>query len=113
MLTHKLNFKVIYVKFLHHACAATCKSNGETLCFQGVIHWVARPSPGVEPLKVEVRHYDKLFKSEVCEASLSGNGHESYDFWSGVGCFELVAKRMLAEVVQLLREKLNKALAIW
>jgi len=31
---------------------------------KGVIHWVARPSPGVEPLKVEVRHYDKLFKSE-------------------------------------------------
>lgn len=34
---------------------------------QGVIHWVAEPSPGVEPLKVEVRLFDKLFKSEVCD----------------------------------------------
>lgn len=32
---------------------------------QGVIHWVAEPSPGFEPLKVVVRHFDKLFKSEV------------------------------------------------
>ncbi|KAG0604844.1 hypothetical protein M758_9G012600 [Ceratodon purpureus] len=31
---------------------------------KGVIHWVAEPAPGVEPLKVEVRHFDKLFKSE-------------------------------------------------
>jgi glutaminyl-tRNA synthetase len=31
---------------------------------QGVIHWVAEPSPGVEPLKVEVRLFDKLFRSE-------------------------------------------------
>jgi len=33
---------------------------------QGVIHWVAEPSPGVEPLKVEARLFDKLFRSEVC-----------------------------------------------
>ena len=32
---------------------------------QGVLHWVAEPSPGVDPLKVEVRLFDKLFKSEV------------------------------------------------
>lgn len=65
-----------------------------------MIHWVARPSPGVEPLKVEVRHFDKLFKSEVCEASLSGNG-------IGVITFG----RELVFLNQLLREKLNKALA--
>lgn len=32
---------------------------------QGVLHWVGEPSPGVEPLKVEVRLFDKLFLSEV------------------------------------------------
>lgn len=32
---------------------------------QGVLHWVAQPSPGVDPLKVEVRLFDKLFISEV------------------------------------------------
>ncbi|XP_058088935.1 glutamine--tRNA ligase [Magnolia sinica] len=31
---------------------------------KGVLHWVAQPSPGVEPLKVEVRLFDKLFLSE-------------------------------------------------
>ncbi|GLT43484.1 hypothetical protein SLA2020_174270 [Shorea laevis] len=31
---------------------------------KGVLHWVSEPSPGVEPLKVEVRLFDKLFKSE-------------------------------------------------
>nr|KAJ0193751.1 hypothetical protein LSAT_V11C800405130 [Lactuca sativa] len=30
----------------------------------GVLHWVAEPSPGVDPLKVEVRLFDKLFLSE-------------------------------------------------
>lgn len=36
---------------------------------QGVLHWVAEPSPGVNPLRVEVRLFDKLFNSEVvyCE----------------------------------------------
>ena len=34
---------------------------------QGVLHWVAEPSPGVDPLKVEVRLFDKLFKSEVSD----------------------------------------------
>ncbi|KAL3695146.1 hypothetical protein R1sor_008797 [Riccia sorocarpa] len=29
-----------------------------------VIHWVAEPAPGVDPLNVEVRLFDKLFKSE-------------------------------------------------
>ncbi|KAI7758304.1 hypothetical protein M8C21_014666, partial [Ambrosia artemisiifolia] len=29
----------------------------------GVLHWVAEPSPGVDPLKVEVRLFDKLFLS--------------------------------------------------
>ena len=32
---------------------------------QGVLHWVAQPSSGVNPLNVEVRLYDKLFLSEV------------------------------------------------
>ncbi|XP_077213013.1 glutamine-tRNA ligase, putative / glutaminyl-tRNA synthetase, putative / GlnRS isoform X2 [Tasmannia lanceolata] len=31
---------------------------------KGVLHWVAQPSPGVDPLKVEVRLFDKLFHSE-------------------------------------------------
>ncbi|XP_074572282.1 glutamine--tRNA ligase-like [Curcuma longa] len=31
---------------------------------KGVLHWVARPSPGIEPLKVEVRLFEKLFLSE-------------------------------------------------
>ncbi|XP_057529050.1 glutamine--tRNA ligase, cytoplasmic-like [Amaranthus tricolor] len=31
---------------------------------KGVLHWVAEPSPGVDPLRVEVRLFDKLFKSE-------------------------------------------------
>eukprot|EP01018_Ginkgo_biloba_P011028 Gb_30862 [translate_table: standard] len=31
---------------------------------KGVLHWVAEPSPGVDPLKVEVRLLDKLFLSE-------------------------------------------------
>ena len=31
---------------------------------KGVLHWVAQPAPGVEPLKVEVRLFDKLFLSE-------------------------------------------------
>ncbi|GAB4828854.1 Glutamine--tRNA ligase, cytoplasmic [Ancistrocladus abbreviatus] len=29
-----------------------------------VLHWVSEPSPGVDPLKVEVRLFDKLFLSE-------------------------------------------------
>ncbi|KAG7981084.1 hypothetical protein I3843_05G214200 [Carya illinoinensis] len=31
---------------------------------KGVLHWVAEPSPGVDPLRVEVRLFDKLFLSE-------------------------------------------------
>ncbi|KAI4369007.1 hypothetical protein MLD38_017502 [Melastoma candidum] len=31
---------------------------------KGVLHWVAQPSYGVEPLRVEVRLFDKLFLSE-------------------------------------------------
>ncbi|KAL8120846.1 glutamine--tRNA ligase-like [Apium graveolens] len=31
---------------------------------KGVIHWVAEPEPGVDPLKVEVRLFDRLFHSE-------------------------------------------------
>ncbi|XP_076956315.1 glutamine--tRNA ligase-like [Bidens hawaiensis] len=31
---------------------------------KGVLHWVAEQSPGVDPLKVEVRLFDKLFLSE-------------------------------------------------
>lgn len=32
---------------------------------QGVLHWVAESVPGVDPLRVEVRLFDKLFLSEV------------------------------------------------
>lgn len=35
------------------------------IILQGVLHWVAEPSSGVDPLKVEVRLFDKLFLSEV------------------------------------------------
>lgn len=38
---------------------------------QGVLHWVAQPSPGLDPLKVEVRLFDKLFLSEVNSTLLS------------------------------------------
>ncbi|OMP07754.1 Glutamyl/glutaminyl-tRNA synthetase, class Ib [Corchorus olitorius] len=31
---------------------------------KGVLHWVAESSPGVDPLKVEVRLFEKLFNSE-------------------------------------------------
>ncbi|XP_041012084.1 glutamine--tRNA ligase isoform X9 [Juglans microcarpa x Juglans regia] len=31
---------------------------------KGVLHWVAERSPGVDPLRVEVRLFDKLFLSE-------------------------------------------------
>ncbi|XP_031100316.1 glutamine--tRNA ligase-like isoform X1 [Ipomoea triloba] len=31
---------------------------------KGVLHWVAEPSPEVDPLKVEVRLFEKLFLSE-------------------------------------------------
>ncbi|XVF02243.1 hypothetical protein REPUB_Repub04eG0159200 [Reevesia pubescens] len=31
---------------------------------KGVLHWVAEPSPGADPLKVEVRLFEKLFNSE-------------------------------------------------
>nr|GMD16764.1 Glutamine--tRNA ligase [Ipomoea batatas] len=31
---------------------------------KGVLHWVAEPSPGVDPLKVEVGLFEKLFLSE-------------------------------------------------
>ncbi|KAL1223314.1 Glutamine--tRNA ligase, cytoplasmic [Cardamine amara subsp. amara] len=31
---------------------------------KGVVHWVAEPAPGKEPLKVEIRLFDKLFNSE-------------------------------------------------
>lgn len=41
------------------------------MLLQGVIHWVAEPSPGVEPVKVEIRQFDKLFKSEVGMANLA------------------------------------------
>ncbi|KAF7104199.1 hypothetical protein CFC21_105118 [Triticum aestivum] len=36
----------------------------KTLKPKGVLHWVAEPAPGVEPLKVEVRLFEKLFLSE-------------------------------------------------
>ena len=37
----------------------------QTLFLQGVLHWVAESSPGKEPIKVEVRLFEKLLNSEV------------------------------------------------
>lgn len=31
---------------------------------KGNLHWVAQPAPGVEPTRVELRLYDRLFDSE-------------------------------------------------
>ena len=31
---------------------------------KGVIHWVGEPSPGVSPVRAEVRLYDKLFHAD-------------------------------------------------
>jgi len=36
---------------------------------KGNIHWVAQPAPGVEPLHMEVRIYDYLFKSRLPEGT--------------------------------------------
>ncbi|XP_010320759.1 glutamine--tRNA ligase isoform X2 [Solanum lycopersicum] len=36
----------------------------KTIKPKGVLHWVAEPSPGADPLKVEVRLFDRLFRSE-------------------------------------------------
>ncbi|EFH64913.1 predicted protein [Arabidopsis lyrata subsp. lyrata] len=36
----------------------------KTIPKKGFLHWVAEPAPGKEPLKVEVRLFDKLFYSE-------------------------------------------------
>nr|ATA66951.1 glutaminyl-tRNA synthetase [Saccharum hybrid cultivar]QCS40596.1 glutaminyl-tRNA synthetase [Saccharum hybrid cultivar] len=36
----------------------------KTSKLKGVLHWVSEPAPGVEPLKVEVRLFEKLFMSE-------------------------------------------------
>jgi len=69
------------VGLLHAGCSIVCTdftkdSNGNvvelkaTIDFApkekpaGFIHWVAEPAPGKEPLAIEVRLYDKLFKSE-------------------------------------------------
>jgi len=69
------------VGLLHASCTITCTDftkspNGTiseikaTIDFApkakpaGHIHWVAEPAPGVSPLKVELRLYDKLFMSE-------------------------------------------------
>ncbi len=36
---------------------------------KGNIHWVAQPEPGKEPATIEVRLYDKLFKSKLPEGT--------------------------------------------
>ncbi|ELR22833.1 glutamine-tRNA ligase [Acanthamoeba castellanii str. Neff] len=36
---------------------------------KGNIHWVAQPAPGVEPMAMEVRIYDRLFKSRLPEGT--------------------------------------------
>eukprot|EP01087_Luapelamoeba_hula_P007139 TRINITY_DN1734_c0_g1_i2.p1 TRINITY_DN1734_c0_g1~~TRINITY_DN1734_c0_g1_i2.p1 ORF type:complete len:788 (+),score=172.90 TRINITY_DN1734_c0_g1_i2:287-2365(+) len=36
---------------------------------KGIINWVAQPAPGVDPLTIEVRLYDRLFKSPFPEGT--------------------------------------------
>nr|GMD27721.1 glutamine--tRNA ligase-like [Ipomoea batatas] len=39
------------------------------VCSMGVLHWDAEQSPGINPLKVEVRLFNKLFLYEICDPS--------------------------------------------
>jgi glutaminyl-tRNA synthetase len=47
---------------------ATVDLKDTTTKCKGNLHWVAQPHPGVEPTKVELRLYDRLFLSKVCAA---------------------------------------------
>ncbi|KAA8529139.1 hypothetical protein F0562_034062 [Nyssa sinensis] len=44
-------------------CTEVILGDDKETVVEGVLHWVAEPSPGVDPLKVEVRLFDKLFLS--------------------------------------------------
>ncbi|OEL25456.1 Glutamine--tRNA ligase [Dichanthelium oligosanthes] len=48
----------------------------KTSKLKGVLHWVAEPTPGVEPLKVEVRLFEKLFMSEDWLGDLNPHSKE-------------------------------------
>ncbi|KVI02564.1 Aminoacyl-tRNA synthetase, class I, conserved site-containing protein [Cynara cardunculus var. scolymus] len=45
-------------------CTEVVLSEDKKTVVEGVLHWVAEPSPGIDPLKVEVRLFEKLFLSE-------------------------------------------------
>eukprot|EP00249_Psilotum_nudum_P014475 c24843_g1_i1 orf=156-2546(+) len=61
---------------------------------KGVIHWVAEPSPGTDPLRVEVRMFDRLFLSE--------NPNELDDWLADLNprSKEIVAKAMAVPVLR-------------
>ncbi|KAA8529143.1 hypothetical protein F0562_034058 [Nyssa sinensis] len=44
-------------------CTEVILGDDKETVVEGVLHWVAEPSPGVDPLKVEVRLFEKLFLS--------------------------------------------------
>ncbi|XP_078177532.1 glutamine-tRNA ligase, putative / glutaminyl-tRNA synthetase, putative / GlnRS [Carex rostrata] len=73
---------------------------------KGVLHWVAEPSPGVEPLKVEVRLFDKLFLSEnpgELEDWLSDLNPNSKEVIQGCYAVPSLAKAVLGDKFQFER----------
>lgn len=69
-----------------------------------VIHWVSEPAPGVDPLKVEVRNFDKLFKSEVILLNPVGVLHFVPQIWQRPSWEENnIVLEMILEVVRLAR----------
>jgi len=67
---------------------ATVDTKNETKC-PGKIQWVAEPAPGVTPLTVELRLYNKLFKSE--------NPMKVENWTSDINPDSLVVKRAFAD----------------
>lgn len=55
---------VIFGDYKETVTEIQAEYDSEKKIHKGVLHWVAEPSPGVDPLKVEVRLLDKLFLSE-------------------------------------------------
>ncbi|PKA63404.1 Glutamine--tRNA ligase [Apostasia shenzhenica] len=73
---------------------------------KGVLHWVSGPSPGVEPLKVEVRLFDKLFLSEnpaELENWLADMNPNSKEVISGAYAVPSLAKAVMGDKFQFER----------
>ncbi|CAL5096754.1 unnamed protein product [Urochloa decumbens] len=73
---------------------------------KGVLHWVAEPSPGVEPLKVEVRLFEKLFLSEnpaELEDWLGDLNPQSKEVIKGAYAVPSLANAMLGDKFQFER----------